>query len=171
MSVENEVRPWSKGGNGYRAQRDGRDEVAIHDVDMDDVGIGFNELDLVGQMGEVRCEDGCRQLPHGGGLERRTRWRPSAGLLERRHEHPVGAVSVRPEAGARRRVGAFRSRGFGRGAGGTMAGGRGGSEPSGPGVSIGARSDRWRTIASDVASVSALGNVQTEYTSRPPGRS
>jgi hypothetical protein len=68
MSVEDEVRPWSKRGNEYRAQRDGRDEVAIHDVDMDDVGIGFDELDLVGKVGEVRCEDGCRQLPHGGGL-------------------------------------------------------------------------------------------------------
>ncbi len=42
--------------------------MTIHDVDMDDVGIGLDQLDLVGQMGEVRREDRCRQLPHVGGL-------------------------------------------------------------------------------------------------------
>ena len=42
--------------------------MAIHDVDMDDVGIGLDQLDLVGQMGEVRREDRSRQFPHEGGL-------------------------------------------------------------------------------------------------------
>ena len=121
--------------------------MTIHDVDMDDVGIGLYQLDLVGQMREVRREDRCRQFPHGADCNRGQDGR-SAGLLERRHEHPVGAVAMRPEAMSDRRIGA-----------------------SGPGVSMGCRSGRWRIIASDAASVSALGNVHTEKTMRPAGRS
>ena len=68
VAVQHEVRAGTQRGHDDAAQRDRRDEMTIHDVDVDDVGIGLHELDLVGQMGEVGREDGRRQLPHGGGF-------------------------------------------------------------------------------------------------------
>ena len=41
-----------------RAHRDRRDEVAVHDVDVDDGGAGVqHDLHLLAEAGEVRAED------------------------------------------------------------------------------------------------------------------
>jgi len=48
------------------AEGDVGDEVAVHDVDVEEGGAtAFDQGDFVGEVGEVRCEDGCCQFDHG----------------------------------------------------------------------------------------------------------
>ncbi len=47
---------------------EGRDEVGIHHVDMDEVGMRLHQLYLVGEVREVRREDRGGQLAHVAGF-------------------------------------------------------------------------------------------------------
>jgi hypothetical protein len=73
--------------------RELRDEVRIHHVHMDEVDMWLDELYLLGQSGQVRRQDRCREPGHPGILA----WRVGHPA-ERRHEHRVAPVTVRPEA-------------------------------------------------------------------------
>ena len=49
-------------GDDRRPDREVRDEVAVHDVDVEQVGLGGHAVDLVAEPGEVGGEDRRRQL-------------------------------------------------------------------------------------------------------------
>ena len=93
VRVEGPIRVRAQRGHHHRTDREGRDEVSVHDVDMDEVGMLTHELDLLGQTGEVGRQDGRAQLGHGAILAAR-----GCSPAEGRDEHRVAAVRVRPEA-------------------------------------------------------------------------
>lgn len=127
--------PGPQRGNHSRAQRYGRYEMSIHDVDMDDFGMLLDQLDLVSEMSEVGREDRCGELSHSA-----YRTGPPAS-----YPRFVNAATNIPSLPFR--CGHSRTRG---------------AAPSGPSTMAGSKPGRCRRMASQAASVSARGKVQTE---------
>ena len=58
VSIERQLRPRTQVLDRLRAERQVRDEVAVHDVEVDAVGAGFlDTADGIGEVGEVGIED------------------------------------------------------------------------------------------------------------------
>ena len=67
VRVERELRPRSKVLDGLGTERQVRDEVAVHDVEMDAVGTGLlDAADRVGEVREVGVEDARRDTGTAG---------------------------------------------------------------------------------------------------------
>ena len=66
VAVQGTVGVGPQGSDHHRAEGDGRYEVPVHDVDMDDFGMLVDELDLIGQVREVGGQDRGGELPHEG---------------------------------------------------------------------------------------------------------
>ena len=66
VPVEDAAGHGSQRSDDHRADREWRDEVRIHDVDMDDFGIRLDQLDLVGQVREVCGQDRSGKHAHRG---------------------------------------------------------------------------------------------------------
>jgi len=71
VAVERESGDLAEGLDHGRAEGDVGDEVAVHDVDVDDgAATALGGCDFVGEMGEVGGEDGECQFDHLGMLLR-----------------------------------------------------------------------------------------------------
>ena len=57
VAVEVQVGTRSKARNDGRADREVRHEVAVHDIDVQQVSLGRDARDVVGECGEVGRED------------------------------------------------------------------------------------------------------------------
>ena len=69
VAVEGQPGDGAEGLDHGRPEGDVGHEVAVHDVDVEEGGsAAFGRGDLVGEMGEVRGEDGCGQFDHEGVL-------------------------------------------------------------------------------------------------------
>ena len=70
MAVEGELGDGADGLDHGRAEGDVGDEVAVHDVDVDDgAAAALGRGDFVGEVGEVRGEDGEAEFDHEGRFE------------------------------------------------------------------------------------------------------
>ena len=94
VRVEGPIGVGAQRGDHHRTDRERRDEVSIHDVDMDEVGMLAHELDLLGQTGEVGRQDGRAQLGHGAHPSRERVARPRNAATNM----SVAPVTMRPEA-------------------------------------------------------------------------
>ena len=65
MAVQGKLGVGAKGFDHHRPDRERRDEMSIHDVDVDNVGMLLHGLDLVGQIGEIGREDRRGEPAHG----------------------------------------------------------------------------------------------------------
>jgi hypothetical protein len=66
--MERQAGHGSEGFDHHGTDGEGRDEVGVHHVDVDEVGMGLHQLYLVGEVREVRREDRGGQLAHDAGL-------------------------------------------------------------------------------------------------------
>jgi hypothetical protein len=64
MQRQGGVRP--QACHDRRPDRERRDEVGIHHIDVDEVGMALDQLYLGGQVRKVGGQDRCGELAHGG---------------------------------------------------------------------------------------------------------
>ena len=115
VGIERQLGPRAKVLDGLGPERQVRDEVAVHDVEVDPVGTGrLDPPDGVGKVREVRVEDARRDAgPTVGHATPPPR--PVTGSWLRSPEQGRGALGLEPRAssgdgGSRRLAGSLRRR-------------------------------------------------------------